>query len=205
MKRILIISSVILIIILIFIKIYPSQSPQLSVNYEDSIREGRVQKDLYMKNDPNSPFVLQHEPFKGLKYFNIDKAFRVTGRVSPFPGLQHIRMHMSDGTTESYLKYATISFYLVGEPQSLIMYKSEDLSGSDSYFIPFYDETSTASTYGAGRYLDVDYIGGSAIVLDFNLAYNPYCAYVEGYSCPVPPAENRITVKVEAGEKKYKP
>ena len=203
MKRILIIGFIIVVIILVFIKIYPRQGAPLPGNYADSIRESRVQKDEYMKNDPNSPFVLQKEPFRGLKYFKVNEAFRVTGRVIPFPGLQRIRMHMSDGTSESYLKYARISFYLAGEPQQLILYKSEDLSGTDTYFIPFYDETSTVSTYGGGRYLEADYKSGPEILLDFNLAYNPYCAYVEGYSCPVPPAENRITVKVEAGEKKY--
>ena len=203
MKRILIIGSVIVIIIFIFITIYPRQGSPLPVNYEDSIRESRIQKEEYMKNDTNSPFVLKNEPFKGLKYFKIDKAFRVTGKVSPFPGLQQIRMPMSDGTSETYLKYAKVSFYLISEPQQLTLYKSEELSGSGFYFIPFYDETSTVTTYGGGRYLDVDYNGGPEIVLDFNQAYNPYCAYVEGYACPVPPADNRITVKVEAGEKKY--
>jgi uncharacterized protein (DUF1684 family) len=71
-------------------------------------------------------------------------------------------------------------------------------------FLPFFDETSSVSTYGGGRYLDPEYAGGNEIVLDFNLAYNPYCAYVEGYTCPLPPPENRIDAEVNAGEKNYK-
>lgn len=204
MNRILILISVILLVTLVVVELIPRNSPGEIVGYRDSIQEQRVQKDEYMKQDMNSPFVAQHETFHGLKYFKIDPDFRVKGNVVPFPGRETMRMKMSDGTSEAFFRYAAVNFYLSGEPQHLAMYKPVEDSGSDDYFLPFYDETSTFSTYGGGRYLNVKYRGGPEAVLDFNLAYNPYCAYVEGYACPLPPPGNRITVKVEAGEKKYK-
>ncbi len=204
MKRLLPVILGIAVIGILFITLHHSNSPATGKNYADSIREGRIEKDDYMRKDVNSPFVARHEEFHGLKYFRIDKSFRVKAGVVPLPGQEVIRMPMSDGTSEAYLKYATVNFYLDGRPQHLVMYKSADNAGSTDCFIPFYDETSANTTYGGGRFLEVYYKSGPEVILDFNLAYNPYCAYVEGYACPVPPAENRVTVKVEAGEKKYK-
>ncbi len=204
MRKTFIIASVVIVVVIILFEFLPGNHPPVSANYADSIKHVRIEKDNFMKKDNESPFVAKNEVFKGLKYFNVDESFRVKAGVVPFPGQEVVRIALSDGSTDAYIKYAAINFYLEGKPQHLIIFKSQDYTGPGEYFLPFYDESSTITTYGGGRYLDLDYKGGPEVILDFNLAYNPYCAYVEGYACPLPPAENRITVAVNAGEKKYK-
>jgi len=86
-----------------------------------------------------------------------------------------------------------------GEEASLTVYSNEY-----GFFIPFVDSQAGKVTYGAGRYLDPELKEDGMLILDFNLAYNPYCAYNELYSCPIPPAENRLSVPIKAGEKNYK-
>lgn len=86
----------------------------------------------------------------------------------------------------------------------LTVFKSAEDPFTRSLFVPFSDQTSGSETYGSGRYLDIEEQGGDSYELDFNLAYNPYCAYNEEYTCPIPPKENRLPVRIAAGEKNYK-
>ncbi len=97
-----------------------------------------------------------------------------------------------------------MKFEVQGNRLQLIVYKSAEDPFARSLFIPFSDETSSSETYGAGRYLDSEEHGGNDYDLDFNFAYNPYCAYNDGYTCPIPPRENRLPIRITAGEKKYK-
>jgi len=111
----------------------------------------------------------------------------------------------STGTRQAYMRYGAFTFEIEGRSLKLIVYKSaEDHPYSRSLFIPFSDETSGRETYAAGRYLDLEEQGGDDYELDFNMAYNPYCAYSEEYTCPLPPAENKLSVRILAGEKNYK-
>ncbi len=110
----------------------------------------------------------------------------------------------SSGEERTFLNYGTAHFELEGELQSLVLYATPDAPDGPRLFVPFRDSTSGPETYGAGRYLDVmvDADGtGHEIVLDFNYAYHPYCAYAEGYSCPFPPNSNWLTRPVRAGER----
>jgi uncharacterized protein (DUF1684 family) len=102
------------------------------------------------------------------------------------------------------LKFGLFTFEVEGQHLKLIAYKSVEDPYARSLFLPFSDETSGHETYAAGRYLDLEEQGGDDYELDFNLAYNPYCAYNEDYTCPVPPFENKLSVKILAGEKNYK-
>ncbi len=110
----------------------------------------------------------------------------------------------SKGSQQAYLKYGTLSFELQGKRLKLYVYKSAEDPFSRSLFVPFSDATSGIETYKSGRYLDLEEQGGDEYDLDFNMAYNPYCAYNEEYICPIPPGENTIAVKIMAGEKNYK-
>ena len=110
----------------------------------------------------------------------------------------------SKGTEQAYMKHGTFTFQLQGMTLRLAVYKSAEDPFARSLFIPFSDETSGAETYNAGRYLDLEEQGGDDYQLDFNLAYNPYCAYNDQYTCPIPPRENKLPVKILAGEKNYK-
>ncbi len=111
---------------------------------------------------------------------------------------------MSKGSPQAYVKYGTLSFELQGKRLKLYVYKSAEDPFSRSLFVPFSDATSGIETYKSGRYLDLEEHGGDKYDLDFNTAYNPFCAYNEEYICPIPPGENRIAVKIMAGEKNYK-
>ena len=105
---------------------------------------------------------------------------------------------------QAYLRDGAFAFRIQGRSLKLVVYKSAEDPYARSLFIPFSDETSRHDTYSAGRYLDLEEQGGDDYELDFNMAYNPYCAYSEGYTCPIPPAENKLPVKILAGEKNYK-
>jgi uncharacterized protein (DUF1684 family) len=111
---------------------------------------------------------------------------------------------MSLGAPESYQRWGTAEFELNGQPQKLTLLQK---AGDKQLFVPFTDPTNGQQTYGAGRYIDVPLPAAEAneIELDFNQAYSPYCAYNHEYSCPKPPAENRLTVPVAAGEQAYQP
>jgi uncharacterized protein (DUF1684 family) len=108
---------------------------------------------------------------------------------------------MTDGTTEEYLNYGTLSFELDGETQQLTLLKAFDQE--NVFFLGFYDLTNGKGTYEGGRYVEPELLDYQTFLIDFNMAYNPYCAYTHDYSCPLPPPENRITQKVEAGEKSF--
>ena len=105
---------------------------------------------------------------------------------------------------QAYLRYGAFAFRIQGRSLKLVVYKSAEDPYARSLFIPFSDETSGRETYAAGRNLDHEEQGGDDYELDFNMAYNPYCAYSEEYACPMPPAENKLPVKILAGEKNYK-
>jgi uncharacterized protein (DUF1684 family) len=113
-------------------------------------------------------------------------------------------MATSTGTRQAYLRSGAFTFEIEGRSLKLIVYKSTEDPYARSLFIPFSDETSGRETYAAGRYLDIEEQAGDDYELDFNMAYNPYCAYSEEYTCPIPPVENKLPVKILAGEKNYK-
>lgn len=109
-------------------------------------------------------------------------------------------MQTSTGDAQDYLRIGRVRFHVKGEEATLQVYRAVRGSG---YFIPFLDATAPAETYGAGRYLEPEIIRDGILRVDLNLAYNPYCAYNEHWSCPLPPQENRLSVRIEAGEKKF--
>lgn len=116
-------------------------------------------------------------------------------------------MAYKNGSNQQYFRFARLTFELKGDDFELYAYRNVDPSqkGSNNpLFIPFYDKSNGKSTYGGGRYLDVkmDNVDDS-LVLDFNKAYNPYCAYNDQFACPVPPEENRLNVSITAGEKDF--
>jgi uncharacterized protein (DUF1684 family) len=117
-------------------------------------------------------------------------------------------MKTSTGRLPEYVKYGELHFTLSGKTHVLTVYQNLELVQKPEYkdylFIPFMDETNGFDTYGGGRYLDFRIPADTTATLDFNMAYNPYCAYSPHYSCPIPPAENHLQVKILAGEKSYK-
>ena len=158
-------------------------------------------KNDFFKNDLQSP--LSHDQknvFTGLNYYPENSQLRFDLALERAEKPEHVVMATSTGDEQEYVHVGQIRFTVQGQEAHLQVYVSE--TGGD-YFIPFVDATAPAETYGAGRYLEPEDLGGGNLHVDFNLAYNPYCAYNDNWSCPLPPRENRISVRIEAGEKKF--
>ncbi len=147
----------------------------------------------------------QQAHFDSLKYYPAAPAWNVVAQLHRNPVPDTIGLTLSDNCREIYRRWGRADFAAPGGPaQHLTLFQRTN--GADStLFVPFTDPGNGHNTYGGGRYLDVPQPAPAAaeITLDFNRAYNPYCAYNNGYSCPVPPAENRLTVAVPAGEKAW--
>jgi uncharacterized protein (DUF1684 family) len=162
--------------------------------------------DDFLK-DQNSP--LKKDDLKFLRFYNADSTYRITAKVEILANEAAFVMPVFSGTGQQYIRYAALKFMLKGKPVKMIVYRdialSKNLQYKDYLFLPFTDATNGNATYGGGRYIDLseaDLRDGS-VVIDFNKAYNPYCAYSEGYACPRPPDENRTEIAVEAGEKMF--
>lgn len=165
--------------------------------YRQQVGAERQKKDKFFRTSAESP-ITNKTAFAGLRYFTPDPAYRVVARLEPFADkTQKLVVRMSDGSEEVYDKFAHAVFSLQGKACRLLIVKL-----GDTYSILFRDATSGKQTYGGGRYLELDPAGlsNNRAVLDFNAAYNPYCAYNPGYACPLPPAENTLPVAVNAGE-----
>lgn len=145
--------------------------------------------------------------FTGLEFFKFDSAYIVNAKFERFPNEKPFEMKTSTERRPVYLKYGELSFELKGKPHKLNVYQNTELLETEGYedylFLPFLDETNGIESYGGGRYLDTRIPNGNTMVIDFNQAYNPYCAYNDKYSCPIVPRENYLRVRVEAGVKAF--
>jgi hypothetical protein len=172
-----------------------------------TIEQQRRDKDRYFKSDPQSPLPDKDKKnFRGLPYFPVNLKFRFEGPIHRYPKRETFEIIANDGEKRKTLRYGFFEFQLDGRQYRLQVYKLLDLPKHYSHllFVPFTDATSGRESYGGGRYLDLEERPDNRYVVDFNLAYNPSCAYgKEGYSCPLPPAENHLPVRIEAGEKKW--
>jgi uncharacterized protein (DUF1684 family) len=195
-----------LVIIVAVISFYYSyEGSQDQSAYVDEIKKEREDKDRFMSTSPESPFSDNAETFTPLKYYPVDIRYKVTADLTPVQNKKPVQLSTNDGKEQQYVEYAYAQFDLDGYHNKLLILEVLDMGPfRGKLFLAFGDETSTIETYGAGRYLDVAKVPGSnTITLDFNKAYNPYCAYAEKYSCPFPPAENLLKVSIKAGEKIY--
>lgn len=176
-------------------------------DYADSIRIYRADKHESAFANPSFPLNAADEGF--LHYYEPDEAYRVSAKVEYLIGERPFRMPTYDGTSTEYIRFARLIFSLHGERDTLVAYQNTGLLADARYgdhlFVPFNDPTNDEETYGGGRYLDLSKsaISGGSVALDFNRAYNPYCAYSDGYRCPIPPPENDLAIPIRAGEKQY--
>ena len=162
----------------------------------ETLLRQRKEKDEFFASSHHSPLDhhLQHD-FTGLRYYEPNPDLVFTEEVEPADG-DEVRVQTSDGQVRVYNRAATVTLDVDGSETTLTLYST----GHPGYFIPFRDATSGKGTYGAGRYLDIDPNDDGSVTIDFNQAYNPYCAYNEAYSGPLPPIENWLKVPIEAGE-----
>jgi len=159
----------------------------------------RANKDDHLRTNEHSPLPVEdRDSFVGLPYYewNRDLVFHVD--LQPADGAD-VTIDTSDGTKRVYKRAAKVTITVTGRDYNLVLYDT----GHPGLFLPFRDATSGETTYGGGRYLDLQPDDDEHVTVDFNLAYSPYCAYNDVYSCALPPAENWIDVPIEAGEKAW--
>lgn len=145
--------------------------------------------------------------FRGLEFFKVDSAYVVQATLKTTPDEQPFKMKTTTDRLPEYVKYGEITFNLEKETFTLNVFRDLDLmkeEGFEDYlFLPFLDDTNGDETYGGGRYLDLRIPEGDVMIVDFNKAYNPYCAYNEKYSCPIVPRDNYVGVNIKAGVKAF--
>src|SRR5712692_2001496 len=175
-------------------------------NVKDWIRQVqdfRKGKDEFFATSHDSP--LAHSKggsFKALRYFSPDPKYKVQASVHRYDNPEKVTMTTSKGSSQRFHRLGYFEFDIEGQKVRLQAYRSAERE-SDELFIPFRDGTSGKESYGAARYLDIEEKPDNNYLIDFNYAYNPYCAYSEDYVCPLPPKENWLEVRILAGEKNY--
>ena len=167
---------------------------KLNAQYKDASRSPLKKKDL--------------KGFKGLDFYPVDSTYIVTAQLTRTPDSPYFEMATTTDRKPLYREYGLLTFSLLGKEHTLTLYRSleeeRDPRYKDYLFLPFTDETSGDGSYGGGRYMDVfesTIQGGDLVTLNFNNTYNPYCAYSDGWNCPIVPIENHLDMKVEAGVK----
>jgi uncharacterized protein (DUF1684 family) len=178
--------------------------PQLR-EYVAALTELRREKDAFFAAEPDSP--IPHDQrgaaFAGLRYFAPDARYRIAAAVTPFERQDIVQLGTTRGQVRPQRRFAELHFALDGQDCRLVAFADLDDEHPSELFVPFRDATTGKESYGAGRYLEVPFAGEESLTLDFNLAYSPWCAYNDAYTCIVPPAENVLPVPVRAGEQTY--
>lgn len=176
-------------------------------SYADSLAQHREKYRQEFLTDAHSP--LTAADTGNLRFFAPDKAYKILADFRRTPDAQIFDMATHSGKLKKYRRYGILSFRLQGQLCTLEVYQGIELlkqpALKDYLFIPFTDLTNYETTYGGGRYLDlrIGDIQHDKVWIDFNKCYNPYCAYVGGYSCPIPPDANKLQVAIPAGEMQY--
>jgi uncharacterized protein (DUF1684 family) len=174
--------------------------PKKSV-YEMELTIKRIENSEKMKN-PETTIIGKdlQDKFDGLKYYPVDESWKMMGSYQKIDSSDIFEMTTTTERVIPMKKAGKITFWVEGNSHELFAYRNMDHPDED-LFVPFLDLTNGDETYGGGRYLDIPSPDSDSILIDFNLAYNPYCAYNHDYSCPVPPLENTLHIAVSAGEK----
>ena len=190
--------------LIIFLIVCSAASAQNFEAETETFRRHYKEDFLKSKNSP-----LKKDDLSYLRFFEPDSTYRVTAVFKKIQKSRPFEMPTYSDTNKTYVKYGELKFRLHGKKQSLTVYRSLSLQTLPQYrdylFLPFKDKTNGIESYGGGRYIDLRTgdIKENVLILDFNKAYNPYCAYSDGYHCPIPPAANHLSAKIEAGEKNF--
>jgi len=174
---------------------------------EKRVMEWRKERDDFFKNHERSPLTPKEKRiFTGLKYYPFDPKYIFSGQIERYifninNPKYYATFLTNKGIHKRYIRYGKFKFNLEGKEYLIQIYKS---ILSDTLFIPFKDKTNQEETYGGGRYIDAEILTNYKMVLDFNMAYHPSCAYNDKFICVLPPKENMLDIKIQAGEKNLK-
>ena len=194
---------------------------QSSSEYHKEIKKHRKKIEKEFKSPRYSPIkdAKARKEFHGNEYYPVNEAYKVMAKVELTPDAEPFKMNTSSGKQKTFRKWAIIRFQLEGKDLELSLYQNLKLMEQAKYknylFLPFKDHTNGEETYGGGRYIELDFNAGEAwkaenntnnapertLEIDFNKCFNPYCAYSDGWNCPIVPTENYLEMKVEAGVK----
>ena len=177
----------------------------MTEDYAEQLRRNRAEKDEFFAEHPQSPIPPeQREAFDGLAYFEPDPSYRVEASVRRHDEPEPVELETTDGRVVRYLHVATFAFEVDGDRHELQGYRQAG-DDPDGLFVPFRDKTTGQESYEKGRYMELEHDGtlgdGDTVTLDFNLAYAPFCAYSDTFSCPLPPEANWLETTIEAGER----
>jgi uncharacterized protein len=179
-----------------------AESPEA---YVEKIEKERERQFKFIRFNIESPLTEeQKRTFTTLTFYDINPAYKVKARLLPIENKKVREVPLTDGSKQRYIEHSYAEFELGGRTNKLLLLQAMDEADKRNFFLAFADATSAVETYGGGRYLNVRQDGKNSITLDFNLAYNPYCAYNPDYACPIPPKENLLEIAITAGEKNYK-
>jgi hypothetical protein len=174
-------------------------------DYAERLRANRAEKDDFFAEHPQSPIPPDERgDFEGLDYFPPDPDYRVAATVTVHESPEPVELDTSDGRTVRYERVATFAFEVDGDTHRLHGYR-QNRAEEEPIFVPFRDKTTGQETYDGGRYMELEVEGaladGAEVTIDFNLAYSPFCAYSDTFSCPLPPEENWLGTAIRAGER----
>ena len=172
-------------------------------NWRRALSRFRAEKDEFFRTSHGSPFSHQEAAaFPGLKYFDPEPRFCFEAKLQRYANPESLMLATSKGTRQLFNRVGYFDLIIDGAPVRIHAYQSAERD-DPNLFLPFRDATSGKESYGAARYIDLKVEHNDEYAVDFNYAYNPYCAYSDDYVCPLPPQENWLKVPIRAGEKKY--
>ncbi len=185
-----------------------AQSQDSSLTYFEHLERHRLEMNQEFADPEESPLTKEAlDTFTALPFYPVDSQYCVKARFIRTKGEKPFEMPTTTDRKAIYEKYAEAHFEIKGQPLVLNIYQSHRLRAMEEHknhlFLPFKDWTNGNGSYGGGRFMDLKIPEGDTIILDFNKAYNPYCAYNDRYSCPIPPRENHLEIAIEAGVKAY--
>lgn len=173
-------------------------------DYVEKIEKERERQFKFIRFNIDSPLTEEQKAqFKSLTFYDVNPAYKVKARLLPIENKKVREVPLTDGSVQRYIEHSYAEFELGGKTNKLLLLQAMDEVDKRNFFLAFADETSAKETYGGGRYLNVRQDGKNSITIDFNLAYNPYCAYNPDYACPIPPKENLLDIALPVGEKNY--
>lgn len=181
-----------------------TQKPDISQEYITKVMNGRAKKDSFMKDSPDSPFSRDtNAVFEPLKYYDFNKELVFISKLFEYETKEQVTVYGTKGEERKVLRFGYVLIDYRDKEYKVSVYKGTSRSGSEYFSIWFTDKTTGKETYRVGRYLDFEYVNDKdhMYTIDFNLAYNPYCAYSAEYSCAIPLKEDYLDIAVNAGEK----
>lgn len=199
-----------LIWIFIFLFTVPFNAQKLNYSsYQKEIAKFQKKLNTEFKDKKTSPLPEEVlDTFESLEFFQVDTIYRVVATLKKVENAKPFKMQTTTDRLPLYKVFAIATFNLKGKTYNVEIYQDEQLTLNPEYknylFFPFTDLTNGKTTYAGGRYIDLEIPEGNELIIDFNKAYNPYCAYNSKYSCPIPPQKNHLNTEIKAGVKAFK-